>query len=261
MNRGRLLSVQQGNYIGSKPPYGYDKITIPDGKRKCPTLKINEHEANIVRMIFDMYVNKLMGETKIARHLDELKIQPPKGDFWSPPSIKEMLKNIHYIGKVKWNWRKIVQIIEDGEVVKTRPKSNIDEFLIFDGKHDAIITEEMFNAALARSGKSPRVQYFNTLKNPFAGILFCECGHAMSHRADKQKGKEKQPRLLCQNQVHCKTSSCYLQEMVDIVCETLENAISDFEIRIKNDNSDSIKLHADLIKQLEKRQEDLNKKN
>ena len=260
MNRGRIQSVQQGNYIGSKPPYGYDKITIPDGKKKCHTLAIKESEASVVRMIFDLYVNKSMGVTKIARHLDELKIKPPKGDFWSPPSIKEMLQNIHYIGKVKWNWRKVVQIVDDGEVIKTRPKSKIDEFLVFEGKHDAIISEEIFNVALARSGKNPRVQQFNTLKNPFAGILFCKCGHAISHRADKQKGKQKPPRLLCQNQVHCKTSSCYLQEMVDIVCEALENAISDFEIRIKNNNSDSVKLHADLIKQLERRQEDLNKK-
>ena len=54
MNRGRLLSVSQGNYIGSRPPYGYDKVWVMEGKRKCPTLAINEEEANVVRMIFDM---------------------------------------------------------------------------------------------------------------------------------------------------------------------------------------------------------------
>lgn len=58
MNRGRLLSVQQGNYIGSVAPYGFNKIFVQDGKRKCPTLEIKEDEANVVRMIFDMYVKK-----------------------------------------------------------------------------------------------------------------------------------------------------------------------------------------------------------
>ena len=60
LNRGRLLSVSQGNFIGSIPPYGYDKTFIMEGRRKCPTLKINEDQAEVVRMIFDMYVNQDM---------------------------------------------------------------------------------------------------------------------------------------------------------------------------------------------------------
>ena len=59
LNRGRLLSVSQGNYIGSIPPYGYDKVWVLDGKRKCPTLAENKEEADVVRMIFDLYVNMI----------------------------------------------------------------------------------------------------------------------------------------------------------------------------------------------------------
>ncbi|MGN0663929.1 MAG: recombinase family protein, partial [Negativibacillus sp.] len=69
MGRGLLLSVQQGNYVGSVPPYGYDKTFVMDGKRKCPTLKINEEQADFVRMIFDLYVNHNMGPTAIAHQL------------------------------------------------------------------------------------------------------------------------------------------------------------------------------------------------
>ena len=69
MNRGRLLSVSQGNFIGSIPPYGYDKTWIHEGKKKCPTLKINEPQAEIVRMIFDLYVNKDMGFKRICNYL------------------------------------------------------------------------------------------------------------------------------------------------------------------------------------------------
>jgi hypothetical protein len=44
MNRGTLLSVSQGNYVGSIPPYGYNKVWITEGKRKCPTLAINTEQ-------------------------------------------------------------------------------------------------------------------------------------------------------------------------------------------------------------------------
>ena len=38
MGRGTLRSVSEGNYVGSIPPYGYNKIFVTEGKRKCPTL-------------------------------------------------------------------------------------------------------------------------------------------------------------------------------------------------------------------------------
>ena len=113
LNRGRLLSVAAGNYIGNVPPYGYDKHSVMDGKKKCPTLKINEEQADVVRMIFDMYVNKDMGATNICHYLDSLKVKPPKGKLWSPPAVTKMLDNIHYIGKVRWNFRKTVNVVEE----------------------------------------------------------------------------------------------------------------------------------------------------
>ena len=146
MSRGRLLSVSQGNYIGSEPPYGYNKIWVTEGKRKCPTLAINEEEANVVRMIFDMYVNQDMGRPSICYRLDELGIKPPRGERWSHAALKDMIENVHYLGKVKWNWRKTVTIVEDGEIIKTNPKSKVGEYLIYEGKHPAIISEELFNA-------------------------------------------------------------------------------------------------------------------
>jgi DNA invertase Pin-like site-specific DNA recombinase len=66
MSNGRRLSVAQGNYMGSVPPYGFNKTYVMDGKRKCPTLEENPEEANIVRMIFDMYANQNMGRTAIC---------------------------------------------------------------------------------------------------------------------------------------------------------------------------------------------------
>jgi DNA invertase Pin-like site-specific DNA recombinase len=78
MSRGRLLSVSQGNYIGSVPPYGYNKVWVVEGKTERPTLAENKEQADIVRMIFDMYVNQNMGVNLIGKHLDNLHIQPPR---------------------------------------------------------------------------------------------------------------------------------------------------------------------------------------
>ena len=95
LNRGRLLSVSQGNYIGNVPPYGYEKDWVMDGKKKCPTLKPHPEQAEIVQMIFDMYVNKDMGATNICHYLDALKVKQPKGEICSPPAVTKMLDNIH----------------------------------------------------------------------------------------------------------------------------------------------------------------------
>lgn len=262
MNRGRLLSVSQGNFIGSVPPYGYDKIWVMEGKRKCPTLQENKEQADVVRMIFDMYVNKDMGKHRICNHLDNLGIKPPKGDFWSPPAVKDMLGNVHYIGKVKWNWRKTVTIVEDSEIIKTRPKAKAGEFLIYDGKHEGIIPEKLFEAAQEKQGRNHRAKPSTKIRNPFASILFCHCGRAMSLRTYKQKdGRERSaPRLLCDNQTHCNTGSCLYEEMIDRVCIVLEESIADFELQLKDNSADSVKIHNRLIKNLEAKLRDLQAK-
>ena len=261
LNRGRLLSVSQGNYVGSIPPYGYDKTFVMEGKRKCPTLIENKEQADVVRMIFDMYVNQDMGRTNICHRLDELKIKPPKGKKWSPIALKDLLENVHYIGKVKWNWRKTITIVEDSEIIETRPKAKIGEYLLYEGKHEGIVPEELFEAARAKQGRNHRAKATTKVRNPLAGLLFCKCGRAMSLRFYRNKGVEKSPaRLLCDDQVHCRTGSCLYTEMLDYVADVLRDCIADFEVRLKNDEGDSHKLHTRLIKNLEKKKKDLEEK-
>lgn len=251
MNRGRLLSASQGNYIGAKPPYGYDKIFIQEGRRKCPVLSINEEEANIVRMIFDMYVNQGMGAQSIAKYLHDLNITPPRGKYWSSASVTDMLSNHHYIGKIRWNWRKIVVVVEDGEVKKTTPKQKEGNYQLFDGKHPGIISEEMFQSAQERRGKNTRTKPNFTVKNPLAGILSCECGHAMVLRAYTNCS----PRLLCNWQSRCNNGSCLQSEVMDFVVNLLKEKIAEFEIELKNNNNDAVIIHEKMIKNLEKKLE------
>ncbi len=261
MNRGRLLSVSQGNYVGSVPPYGYDKAWINDGKRKCPTLVENKEQADVVRMIFDLYVNKDMGFVNICHYLDNMGIKPQKGEHWSPAFLKNLLENVHYIGQVKWNHRKTVTVVENSEIIKIRPKSHEGEYLIYDGKHKGIISEELFAAAQEKRGRNHRAKPDTKIRNPFASLLFCRCGRAMSLRTYKKNGVESSdPRLLCDDQVHCKTGSCLHQEIVDYVSETLKQNIENFEILIKKDNNSTDNLHDQLVKNLENRMQLLQEK-
>lgn len=259
LERGRLLSVSQGNYLGSSAPYGFNKIFVMDGKRKCPTLEEKKEEADIVRLIFDLYVNKDMGCARICNYLEEMKIKPPKAEFWHPASVKDKLLNVHYVGKVKWNWRKTIDIVEEGEIIKTRPKAKIGEYLIYEGRHEGIVSEELFNAAQDKMGRNYRAKAKTKVRNPLAGLLWCKCGRAMSLRFFKNEdGTEKSPpRLACENQKHCNNGSCQYEEIISRVVEVLEQCIEDFEIRIKNDEGNSIKLHNQLIKNLEKKMKEL----
>lgn len=258
MSRGRLLSVQQGNFIGQKAPYGYEKDVIMEGRKKCHTLKIVEAEAEVVRMIFDMYVNEDMGRVNIAHRLNELGIPTRTGALWTQDTLKTVLENDHYRGKVRWNWRKTITVVEDGEVKQIRPKTKVGEYLIYDGKHQAIVSEELFQAAREKQGKNHRAKPKTKVRNPLAGLLFCQCGRAMSLRTYKYH--DAAPRLLCDNQVYCKTSSCLFSEIIDRVRDTLKQCIRDFEIRIESDDKNSQQLHENLIKRLKLKMEELNKK-
>ena len=262
MQRGTLRSLSEGNYVGNVPPYGYNKTFVVVNKRKCPTLVINEEQANVVRMIFDMYTNQNMGMVSICHHLDKMGVKAPKGEHWSNRGLKDMLSNVHYLGKVKWNWRKTVTVVEDGEIKKTRPKSEIGEYLIYEGRHEAIITEELFNATQEKLGKNPRVKKNHGVRNPLAGLLYCQCGRAMSLRTYKNPdGSERNaPRLLCDDQTHCNTGSCTYDELLDMVKGVLTQCIEDFEHRIKSNSGDSMKLHEKLLKSLEKKMQDLDAK-
>ena len=262
MMAGRDIAVSKGHFIGSIPPYGYDKVWVKDGKDEYPTLTENKEQADIVRLIFDLYVNKDMGCQRICNTLEGMGIPAPKGKHWSPPAMKDMLQNFHYIGKIKWNWRKTQTIVKDGEILKTRPKLKSGEYLLYDGKHSAIISEELFYAAQQKIGKNHRAKPTTKVRNPLASLLYCSCGRAMSLRIYKNKdGSERNaPRLLCDGQANCNSGSCLYDEIIQSVCNILQQNIVDFETKVNNGDNNSVKMHQNLIKNLEKKLKDLQAK-
>ena len=61
LQRGRMASVKDGKYVANKAPYGYNRIRIENDKGW--TLEINKEEADVVRLIFELYT---VGEKTIG---------------------------------------------------------------------------------------------------------------------------------------------------------------------------------------------------
>lgn len=257
--RGRLTSVEAGNYIGSVAPYGFDRTIKVEGKNECRTLKERKDQADIVRLIFHWYCNEDIGVTAICRRLEKMGAKTKEGkSIWKPSIIFSILENVHYIGCVRWNWRKTIKLIKDQELKKLRPKAKVDEYLIYDGKHDGIVSEELFYKAREIRGNRHRTRTDTTLKNPFSGLMYCKCGTKIGYNTYNKNGKEcAPPKLVCNNQVHCKTGSADFKEVLEYVCETLQDCIADFEVMVDNNEDNSMKLHKNLIDNLEAKLKDL----
>lgn len=261
--RGKLASVREGNYVGSVAPFGFDRIKVQDGKKHYFTLKEKTDEANIVRLIFDWYVNEGIGTKNICWRLESMNVKTKSGGKkWHSYVILAMLENVHYIGCVRWNWRKTIKIIEDQEVKELRPKAKVDEYLIFEGKHDGIVSEEIFRkAADVRKHKTP-VTNDVTVKNPYVNLVYCKtCNSKWGRRTYEKQGVEfAKPKLRCNNQKRCGSNSIPFHEFEDYVIKTLKDCIADFKVMVKNKQDDSVKLHRDLVISLGKKLKELEEK-
>jgi site-specific DNA recombinase len=105
MRRGLKHSVKNGQVIAGNTPYGYKLIRKTEST--IARWEINPQEAEIVRLVFDLYVNKGMKGTVIANHLNDKGISPRSGAKWWGQVIYNILKNEAYLGvaymyKSKW---------------------------------------------------------------------------------------------------------------------------------------------------------------
>lgn len=254
---GRLLSVQRGNFIGQHAPYGFKKVQIKEGKEKCFTLEPDPETAPVVKLIFELYRDG-MGMTRIADKLDAMGIPAPAGGKWVPDTIPRFLKNEHYLGKVVWNKRPTTRKIQDGQIVVSRPVA--EEYLVYEGKHPAIIDQELWDAVQARRGTIPPNKMAGNFSNPLSGLLFCRtCDRAMTRRTYKNKeGKERSvPRVACTDQRRCGTASARLDDVLAEVVKVLRSTIEDFEIRIEQGTDDSAEIHRQMVDRMEKRLHEL----
>ena len=232
MANGRALSVENGNYLGSRDPYGYRKVRYKEGKKSVCTLEIVPEEAEVVRTIFRLYAEG-HGAGHICDHLNQY-CKPQRGKTWPRTTIRHILDNPLYIGLIKWQRTKIVKTVENGEIVQRSHERR--DYPVYPGKHEPIISEELWKAVRERRDKNdiPRNKTNTELRNPLAGLIVCgQCDFRMYY----WKGGSNPiaaPRLVCHNRdTICRQASCRYSDMQDIVAEILRQSIADFEVKIE----------------------------
>lgn len=226
IQRGRLASVNEGRYVGSSAPYGYDRVKISGGKGY--TLTPNA-EAVTVKYIFEQYLAG-SGASLIAASLDDMGVPTRKGGVWSKATVADILKNPVYIGMIRWSRRKSVKKSVNGRIVTARSVSG--DYLLVSGLHQPIIDEETFTAVQKRleSNRKKPLRSSDVLKNPFAGLFFCKiCGARMTRLGGNSHTKY--DALKCPDK-KCGCVSSPIRTVEQAVCQALEQWLAGYEVTV-----------------------------
>ena len=136
---GRKEKARQGGWNGGFAPYGY--------YLKDKNLFIQEEEAEVIRIIYDKFANTEMGYGGVAQYLNRQgikKIQRQNGKLseWSGHLVRQILDNPVYCGKIAFGRRAKEKV--KGTKNQYRQAWQ-EEYIVADGKHEAIISEELWN--------------------------------------------------------------------------------------------------------------------
>ncbi len=173
--RGMTEKAQRGGYQ-SAVPFGY----IYDKTSKTPL--IDSKAAEIVQTIFSWFVNDQRAIYDIARQLNSLGIRTRSGNTWEMRSVRYILENPFYTGKIRWNRQH-----HESHTIKDK-----SEWIISKGSHEPIISEEQFAAAQERIEKTSRKtgsRPVSTKKHWLSGIVKCSsCGSSLFVGAKDKHG-------------------------------------------------------------------------
>ena len=233
MDRGRIQSVVEGNFMASYRPYGWDILKTKTSR----TLQPNDEEFPWLKNMYSWAKHENMSPGKIASRLTSLGVPTYTGAAeWSREAVKDILMNPINIGKVRWNNRMQVKTMVDGNLVTSRPRSNHTEhFMLYDGKHKkfAPIDEETF-IDICNRFYNDRTKSNLKLKNVLAGILVCQKCGKMMHYQDYTTKPTVQPRYIHKQSQLCKVKSVLACDVLKAVSHSLKLYIEDFEMKIDN---------------------------
>lgn len=194
----RKLAAQQGAYIGSTAPYGYNTKKV-NGIRK---LVIHPENARIVRYLFESYAAGIpykemvsyLYKKKVHRISDYNKYGHTfweDGEVlhqWNPSVIRGVLVNPVYAGKLVQGKRK--SRLQEGQ--KGISYTGQNEWITVENSHEPIIAPELFdkvNSVLTGIGGKEQTESRDVKRavrddeNIFRHILYCgSCGGKMHAR-------------------------------------------------------------------------------
>lgn len=184
VTRGMTEKAMRGGYQ-SRPPLGY---MVPYHNA---TPVIVPEEAEIVRKIFDYYINHNLSTYQIAKNLNALGLKTSHNKAFEKRSIEYILDNPCYAGYVRWN--------------RTENATNIikpeDEWIIRDGQQEAIISNDVFETAQARrkSEYSPKYRRpSETITHWLSGVLKCSaCGRTLTSSYNRNRYGTKYKSFQC----------------------------------------------------------------
>ena len=228
LDRGRVQAVVEGNYVGAKRPYGFDIVKT----RSSRYLEPNKDEAPVVKMMFEWCAIEKMSYGKIAERLNNMGIPSYNKTGWNRSTVKGILTNTLYIGKVRWFNRVKIKTMIDDELRTMVTKHN-DQTIIYDGKHNAIIDEELFEAVQKRFPGS-RTRRIYTLVNPLAGLLICSiCGCVIQYKHYKDFDNSRYSHTSYHK---CSVKAARVKDVLDAVTYSLKTEIEDCELKVDKMN-------------------------
>lgn len=183
VKKGLKMKMKRGELVGFQGCLGYDY----DASDK--SIHVNKEEAEIVKHIFQMYVEG-NGATLIKNELNNLGYKTKKGNQWTQSTVIGIIKNEKYKGDILLGKTFTV------DPISKRRLDNLgeeDQFYIKD-HHEPIISEEMFDKAqeiLNRRGKNrsrmvatPGKREKFSRQYAFSCMLECGfCGSNLSRRS------------------------------------------------------------------------------
>ena len=193
---GRIQKARDGKWNGGFPPYGY---SLKDG-----VLEINEEEATAIRTIFEQWVSTDIGANGLAKYLENHGIRKiprhnGKNPLFDAALIRNIIKNPVYCGKIAYGRRKTEKVHGTRNEYKLVEQ---DDYLVVDGLHEGIVSEEMWNQAQVKMiAQAKKYEHVNKAKDTrthlLSGLVKCPiCGAGMygnksiKHRKDGTKYKD-----------------------------------------------------------------------
>ena len=206
---------------GAIDNYGYDR------EKGSRIQQINEAEAENVRLIFDMFTNQNMSLSAIAKSLNMQKIKGKLGCLWTGTTVRALLTNCNYIGLVRYAQR------------------DPERFFEVEGKHEAIISEELFRKTQELIEKNTRFAPTKkpSEKNFLVGFLYCEkCGCKIVPRSSAYMTKNGKVKTQC---FQCRTRNlggeCTTMNVISTRIETaLIKYFTTFDDSFESDNSEIV---------------------
>lgn len=188
---GFRQAIKNGHVLGNDKLYGYDK-------KDC-VLTANEEEAEIIRIIFDLYGNQRLGTRTISKRLMELGYTSREGNAFNTLTIRHILENPKYKGWYCGN---------KSQSVDYRTKRNIlldeSEWVTYpDPSIPAIVSEELWNRANIlykrrreeMKSHSSGISFHN--RYPYSAKIYCEEHGTTFHRQVIQTKKGQQEVWQC----------------------------------------------------------------